>query len=40
VIIRYNDTKGAATTTGTPTYTTPAGYRVYTFTGSGTINIP
>jgi hypothetical protein len=27
----------ASATTGTPTVTTPAGYRVYTFTSSGSI---
>ena len=38
VIIRYADSSPAATsTTGSPTYTTPAGYRVYQFTTSGSI---
>jgi hypothetical protein len=38
VIIRYLDTYPAATsTTGSPTITTAGGYRIYTFTGSGTL---
>lgn len=38
VIIRYSDVYLAATaTTGSPTYTVAGGYRVYKFTGSGTI---
>ena len=38
VIIRYADTYSPATsTTGSPTYTTPTGYRVYKFTSSGSI---
>jgi hypothetical protein len=38
VIVRYADSyAAAASTTGSPTYTTPAGYRVYTFTSSGSI---
>ena len=38
VIIRYADTYSAASaTTGSPTYTTPTGYRVYMFTSSGSI---
>jgi hypothetical protein len=38
VIIRYADSSAEATsTTGSPTYTTPTGYRVYTFTSSGSI---
>jgi hypothetical protein len=38
VIIRYADTYSAATsTTGSPTYTTPTGYRMYKFTSSGSI---
>ena len=38
VIIRYPDSFPAATaTTGSPTVTNPTGYRVYTFTGSGSI---
>jgi len=40
VIVRYPDAYQAATVTGAPTYTTPAGYRQYAFTGSGSINIP
>jgi len=38
VIIRYSDTYPAATsTTGSPTITVAGGYRVYQFTGSGSI---
>ena len=38
VIIRYADTYTAATTTtGSPTITVAGGYRVYKWTGSGTI---
>jgi hypothetical protein len=38
VIIRYPDSFNlAASTTGSPTITNPTGYRVYTFTGSGSI---
>jgi hypothetical protein len=38
VIIRFPDTlAAAASTTGSPTVTNPTGYRVYTFTGSGSI---
>jgi Concanavalin A-like lectin/glucanases superfamily len=38
VIIRYADTYSAATgTTGTPTITTAGGYRIYTWTSSGSI---
>jgi hypothetical protein len=38
VIIRYADNFPAATsTTGSPTITVTGGYRVYKFTGSGTI---
>lgn len=38
VIIRYPDTFSAASsTTGSPTITVAGGYRVYKFTGSGTI---
>jgi hypothetical protein len=37
VVIRYADTFPAASTTGSPTVTTPTGFRVYTFTGSGSI---
>jgi len=40
VIIRYEDTYPAATsTTGSPTITVSGGYRVYTFTASGSITI-
>jgi hypothetical protein len=37
VIIRTLDTYSTATTTGSPTVTTSGGYKVYEFTGSGTI---
>lgn len=38
VIIRYPDTNAAArATTGSPAVTQTGGYRIYTFTGSGTI---
>jgi hypothetical protein len=38
VIIRYADTfLAASATTGSPTITVASGYRVYTFTGSGSI---
>jgi hypothetical protein len=38
VIIRYADSyDAAASTTGSPTVTTTGGYRIYTFTGSGSI---
>lgn len=38
VIIRYPDSyPAAASTTGSPTVTNPTGYRVYTFTASGSI---
>jgi hypothetical protein len=38
VIIRYPDSFPLAlATTGSPTVTNPTGYRVYTFTGSGSI---
>jgi hypothetical protein len=37
-IIRYSDIYPVATsTTGSPTVTNPTGYRVYTFTASGSI---
>jgi hypothetical protein len=40
VIIRYSDTYPAATsTTGSPTITVAGGYRVYNWTGSGSITI-
>jgi hypothetical protein len=38
VIIRYADTySAAASTTGSPTITVAGGYRVYKWTGSGSI---
>jgi hypothetical protein len=38
VIIRYSDAySAAASTTGSPTITTSGGYRIYQFTGNGTI---
>jgi hypothetical protein len=37
VIIRYSDTYRSATTTGSPTVTVSGGYRIYQFTGNGTI---
>jgi len=38
VIIRYADTFAAASaTTGSPTVTVSGGYRIYTFTGTGSI---
>jgi hypothetical protein len=39
VIIKYPDTFAAATTTGSPTITAITGYRIYTFTGTGTFAI-
>jgi hypothetical protein len=40
VIIRWPDSLPAATsTTGSPTVTVTGGYRIYTFTGSGSITI-
>jgi hypothetical protein len=38
VIVRYSDSfKAATATTGSPTITVAGGYRVYKWTGSGTI---
>ena len=39
VIIQYPDTYDAATTTGSPTVTAITGFRIYTFTGTGTFVI-
>ena len=40
VILRYLSYYANAVTTGSPTYNLVGNYRVYTFTGSGTIKIP
>lgn len=39
VIIKYPDSIPAAVTTGSPTITVSGGYRIYKFTGSGTIQL-
>jgi hypothetical protein len=40
VILRYSDTLGDAFfTSGSPTFTAAAGYKIYTFTGTGTITL-
>ena len=39
VIIRYADSNAAAITTGSPTVTVTGGYRIYKFTGDGTITL-
>jgi hypothetical protein len=39
VWIRYPNTFATATTTGSPTFTCTGGYRVYKFTGTGTLRI-
>lgn len=40
VIVRYSDTSPAAVTTGSPTVTVTGGWRIYKFTGDGTITLP
>jgi hypothetical protein len=35
--VRYSDAFAAATTTGSPVYTVAGGFRIYRFTGSGSI---
>ena len=40
VVLRYLSYYANAVTTGSPTYNLVGNYRVYTFTGSGTIKIP
>jgi hypothetical protein len=38
VVLRYADTyPDAAATTGSPTFTNTGGYKIYKFTGSGSI---
>jgi hypothetical protein len=37
VLIRYPDAYRPATTTGSPTITVSGGYRIYKFTGNGSI---
>jgi hypothetical protein len=37
--MRYPDSYAAATTTGSPTVTVSGGYRIYKFTGTGTLTI-
>jgi hypothetical protein len=39
VFVRYPNTYPTATTTGSPTFTCTGGYRVYKFTGSGTLKV-
>jgi hypothetical protein len=40
VILRYPDSFGnLASTTGSPTLVVSGGYRIYTFTGSGSITV-
>jgi hypothetical protein len=37
VIIKYSDAFDSATVTGSPTITVSGGFRIYTFTGTGSI---
>jgi hypothetical protein len=39
IFVRYPNTFPTATTTGSPTFTCTGGYRVYKFTGTGTLKI-
>jgi hypothetical protein len=39
VIIRYSTEYPPATTTGSPTYTTSGGFRIYQFTATGSITL-
>jgi hypothetical protein len=38
-VIQYADSCPAATTTGSPVYTTPTGFRRYQFNGNGSITV-
>lgn len=40
VVIRHTDKLPTAITTGSPTITVSGGFRIYTFTGSGTFTVP
>jgi hypothetical protein len=37
VIVRHSNTYSTATTTGSPTFVNTGGFKIYTFTGSGSI---